>query len=85
MVLITITNWKHKASVVLKLLFFLLLIGLIIPQFLTFVAEGLADINDDQSHYMRVETGSTDQPVEEPTFLERMRQLYYGKEPGFTR
>lgn len=83
--LITITNWKRKAAVVLKLLFFLLLIGLIIPQFLTFIAGGLADINEDQSHYMRVEKGITDKPIEEPTFLERLRQLYYGKEPGSMR
>jgi len=40
MMLITITNWKRKAAVALKLLFFLLLIGLIIPQFLTFIAGG---------------------------------------------
>ena len=85
MMLITITNWKRKAAVALKLLFFLLLIGLIIPQFLTFIAGGLADINEDESHYMRVEQGCIDKPVEEPTFLERLRQFYYGKEPGTTR
>jgi hypothetical protein len=85
MMLITITNWKRKAAVVLKFLFFLLLIGLIIPQFLTFIAGGLADINDNESHYMRVEKGSIDKPREESNFLERLRQFYYGREPGSTR
>jgi len=85
MMLITITNWKRKAAVVLKFLFFLLLIGLIIPQFLTFIAGGLADINDNESHYMRVKREVSTSLERSPTFLERLRQFYYGREPGSTR
>lgn len=85
MVLITITDWKRKAVVVLKLLLFLLLIGLIIPQFFTFIAGGLADIDNGKPHYMRVEKGNSERPVKDITLLERLQQFYYGKEPGSTR
>ncbi len=81
MLLITITNWKRKASVVFRLLLFLLLIGLIIPQFLSFIASGLAD-REDQSDLMRVEQKAEEKPSQDATLLEKIQQIYYGKEPG---
>ncbi len=82
MMLITITNWKHKAAVVIKLLVFLLLIGLIVPQFLFFIAGGLADTKDDNSNLMRVEKGTLDDSAEEINFWERLSRFYFGGEPG---
>ena len=89
MMLITITNWKHKMAVVAKLLFFLLLIGLLIPQLLSFVAGGLADVKDEGSYYMRVEQeaeqGAAEKPAQDNTLLESLQQFYYGEEPGTSR
>ena len=89
MMLITITNWKHKMAVVAKLIFFLLLIGLLIPQFLSFVAGGLADVKDEESYYMRVEQkaeqGAAEKPAQDNTLLESLQQFYYGEEPGTSR
>jgi hypothetical protein len=85
MMLITITNWKQKATVVVKLLFFLLLIGLLIPQLLIFITGGLADVKDEKSYYMRVEQEAADKPAQDNTFLESLQQFYYGEESGTSR
>ncbi|HHW29452.1 MAG TPA: hypothetical protein GXX21_07850 [Syntrophomonadaceae bacterium] len=78
MLLITITNWKQKCAVILKLLFFLLLIGLIIPQFLSFIAAEIGDI-DKKQDLMRVESSRKAQAEESP-LMDQLQQLYSGKE-----
>lgn len=78
MLMITITNWKQKCAVLLKLLFFLLLIGLIIPQFLSFIAAEIGDI-DKKQDYMRVES-SREAQADENYLLEQVRQLHSNQE-----
>jgi hypothetical protein len=73
MLLITITNWKRKGAVVVKLLLFLLLIGLIIPQFLSYIAGEIGDI-ENQQDLMQVETDHEQQSDDKPA-LDKMRQL----------
>lgn len=85
MLLVTITNWKHKLGVVFRLFLFLLLIGLVIPQFLTFIAGELADLKGrseiTRPPAMRVEKEKAEaKPSSELTILERLRRLYYGNE-----
>ena len=64
MLLITVTNWKHKAGVVIRLLLFLLLIWMITPQFFNFISGHIASFKDhllqSQPPEMRVE-----QPLEQ--------------------
>lgn len=84
MLLVTITNWKRKLSVILRLFLFLLLIGLIIPQFLTFIAGEMAGLKGRTEEFqppaMRVEQDR--QPAQETTFLELLWQFYYGEGAG---
>lgn len=87
MLLVTITNWKRKLAVICRFLLFLLLIGLIIPQFLTYIAGELVDLKSrsDASRppAMRVEREAVGaKPAPEPTFLEKLRQFYYGESAG---
>jgi len=78
MLMITITNWKQKCALLLKLLFFLLLIGLIIPQFLSFIAAEIGDI-DKQQDFMRVESSRKAQ-AKENSVVDQVQQIYNGKE-----
>ncbi|MFY9140795.1 MAG: hypothetical protein WBJ83_06690 [Thermacetogeniaceae bacterium] len=78
MLMITITNWKQKCAVILKLLFFLLLIGLIIPQFLSFIAAEIGDI-DKKQDLMKVENSRV-LPAEESSLMNQLRQLYSDEE-----
>lgn len=84
MLFVTIINWKRKLLVILKLFLFLLLIGLIIPQFLAFIADEMVDLKGQpeeiQPPAMRVEQEK--QSVQETTFLEMLRQFYYGEGAG---
>ena len=78
MLMITITNWKQKCAVILKLLFFLLLIGLIIPRFLSFIATEIGDIDQEQD-LLRLESSRV-VPAEESSLIDKVRQLYGGGE-----
>jgi hypothetical protein len=83
--LVTITNWKHKLGVLFRLFLFLLLIGLVIPQFLSLIAGELAELKGrseiTKPPAMRVEKEKAEaEPSSELTILERLRQLYYGNE-----
>ncbi len=58
MLLITVTNWKHKAGVFVRLILFLVLIGLIIPQFFSFISEYITSfksLRDNHPPALRVE------------------------------
>jgi len=77
MLLITITNWKHKLLVSLKLFLFLLLIGLIIPQFLTFIA------GEIQPPAIKVEHER--ESAREKIFLDWSWQFHHGEETGYVQ
>ena len=59
MLLITVTNWKHKAGVVIRLLLFLLLIWMITPQFFNFISGHIASFKDHLLQSQHPEIGSS--------------------------
>jgi hypothetical protein len=81
MFLITVTNWKYKAGVLLRLVLFLVLIGLVIPQLLNYVA---AEISSLKSHPEGIQPPAL--RVEKPhsvkagqdNFIEKLQQFYRG-------
>lgn len=90
MLLITITEWKRKCGIILRLVVFLILIGLIIPQFLNFIAAQISSYRvrpeGGTPPGLRVEGDALD-TLKEPTsgqldeaFLIRLREFYHGRE-----
>ncbi len=86
MFLITVTNWRHKAGVIVRLLLFLLLIVLITPQFLSLVFGSIASFKnryrESQPPAVRAEhqAGIQQQPGlnQGDLFLEKLQQYYFG-------
>ncbi|MGD0152135.1 MAG: hypothetical protein ABSC17_00020 [Thermacetogeniaceae bacterium] len=86
MFLITVTNWKHKVSVIIRLLMFLLLIVLITPQFLSLVCGSIASFKsrhwESQPPALRVEHGAETQQQSSQNqgdlFLKILQQYYFG-------
>ncbi len=87
MLLITITDWRRKLGLIFRLILFLALIGLIIPQLLNFIAGGIADFKGgaEGKHppALRVERevpGDAGKPAGD-SFLEKLRRFYHGQGP----
>lgn len=89
MLLITITNWRQKLGVILRLIFFLILIGLAIPQFLNFITGQLVNLRDHSEKVhppaLRVEkegSGSGQKNTlfqdKDKSFIRKLEQFYYG-------
>ncbi|MDH7576250.1 MAG: hypothetical protein QHH75_00230 [Bacillota bacterium] len=90
MLLIAITNWRRKLGLICRLILFLVLIGLIVPQFLSFIIGGIANFqNQTEGKHppaLRVEQETPGDAEEQrsgqgDSFLKKLRQFYYGKEP----
>ena len=84
MLLITVTNWRHKAGVIIRLLLFLLLIWLITPQFFNFISGHIASFKNrlpqSQPQEQRVEQRAVQvepKPVQDQDAFLKMLQKYY--------
>jgi hypothetical protein len=79
MFLITVTDWKRKAGVCLRLLIFLVLIGLVVPQLLNFITGELAGSKSrpegNQAPAIRVDNRSGSSP----TLIDKLQQYYRGE------
>lgn len=87
MLLITVTNWKHKAGVIIRLLLFLALICLIIPQFFSFISGHVAGIKnrhpagrpaDLQVQQPAAEIEKQPAPDQGDLLLQKIEDLYFG-------
>jgi hypothetical protein len=83
MFLITVTNWRRKAGVIVRLLLFLLLLWMITPQFFSFISKAMASFQKPP------QSQSLDQMVVQPTakkpgrhrddqFLNWLQEYYLG-------
>lgn len=86
MFLIAVTNWKHKAGIVVRLLLFLLLIALITPQFFNFISGHIASFKgrhlENQPPAFRVEQRVNVQQKsvqnQGDLFLKKLQEYYFG-------
>lgn len=87
MLLITVTNWKRKAGVIVRLLLFLLLLGLITPQFFIFISGHIASFKNRQLENQppalrveqRVEIDKQPNQDKGDLFLKSLQEYYFGK------
>jgi hypothetical protein len=86
MFLITVTDWRHKAGIIIRLLLFLLLIWLITPQFVSFISGYIASFKNElpgnQPPAQRVEQravqGEPEPAKDQGAFLKMLQQYYSG-------
>lgn len=87
MLLITITRWRDKLGLLLRLALFLALIGLVIPHCLNLIAERIAGYRsrgeEGQPPALRVEQrsgGYTQQHRYDEGFLKSIQEFYHDRE-----
>jgi hypothetical protein len=87
MLLIAVTNWRHKAGVIIRLLLFLALICLITPQFFNFISGHIASFKNRQpaeySQDLRVQQPPVEleqqpAPDQGDLLLKKLEDMYFG-------
>ncbi len=88
MLLITVTDWRHKVGLLIRLLLFLVLVGLIVPQLYRLLyghnASFKGYLQEDRSPGLRVEQKAAGpRPIpprdQSAPFLQQLQQYYLGK------
>lgn len=84
MLLITITRWREKFGLVIRLILFLVLIGLILPRFLNYLAGAITDLKGSPDGKtppgLRVEEGlpwARQEKSLDREFLEKLEGFYH--------
>ncbi|HHW39977.1 MAG TPA: hypothetical protein GXX19_02305 [Syntrophomonadaceae bacterium] len=92
MLFIAIMKWKEKCGLAIRLILFLVLLGLVIPKFLNYIAAEIADLKirpeGRTPPALRVEKAEpgvqNKQPADE-RFLEKLRIFYHDPQTDHTR
>jgi len=92
MLFIAITKWKEKCGLAIRLILFLVLIGLVIPLFLNFIAAEIADFKirpeGRTPPALRVEKEEPGVQKKHPLdelFLKKLRGFYHDQQINHTR